>query len=312
MPDNDFDQASRYAARHLDVPGFFRWLLGDSFLTAWHFLDWLDTQAVPFPGASDRRCDTVAAFERRNADHAPLAVVVEFMSQTRRVTLRRLTQYGLQIQEDCPFQHDPRVEYDFVGAVVNLTGGVQEETLTIAPPDVGELGLRARFAVRTLASMSAATMLEQVAAGQHSRAMLVWCPLMSDGDDEDLIRRWRAEVEREPDMRVRGDVTELALVFAELSKRKTLWQRVLEGMNVERSQVVLGWEQRGEQRGEQKATRRSLIEVLQARFGKELPSWVIQKIEAEPNVSTLTAWLATAATVDSLDKLNTAWQGNGH
>ncbi len=144
MSVNHFDQGSRYAVRHLDVDGFFRWLLGPVFVANWRFSHWLDTQAVPFPGEADRRSDTVAAFDRPAGDYHPLAVVVEFMSQTRRITLRRLTQYGLQVQEDCPYQLDPRIDYAFIGAVVNLSGGVQETALVEQPPDVGDLGLQAR------------------------------------------------------------------------------------------------------------------------------------------------------------------------
>jgi hypothetical protein len=49
MAENDFDQASRYTARHLAPPAFFRWLMGEGFVGVWDFDDWLDTQAVPFP-----------------------------------------------------------------------------------------------------------------------------------------------------------------------------------------------------------------------------------------------------------------------
>jgi len=307
MPDNDFDQASRYVARHFDVAGFFHWLLGDTFVGAWKFIDWLDTQAVPFPGEPDRRSDTVAAFQRRRGAHAPLAVVVEFMSQTRRATLRRLTQYGLQLQEDCPYQLDPRVEYDFVGVVVNLTGGEQEETLTIAPPKVGKLGLRVRFAVRTLASMSAIVALDRVATGEQSRAILVWCPLMSDADTEDLVNRWRAEVERETNAELRVKVVVLAQVFADLGKRGPLWRRVLEGMNVERSAFVMEWENRGAM----KATRNNLCAVLRARLKKNIPEDVQRRIEAEEDLPTLSAWLDAAVTSDDLPSVLASLVSNG-
>jgi hypothetical protein len=66
----DFDKGARYAARRLDAEGFLRWLMGEKFWSAWEWKDWLDTQAVPFPGEPDRRMDTVAAFERRAHDLA--------------------------------------------------------------------------------------------------------------------------------------------------------------------------------------------------------------------------------------------------
>ena len=49
MATNDFDRASRFAAK-LDAPAFFRWAFGsDAFL----FREWLDTRAIPFPGEAD-------------------------------------------------------------------------------------------------------------------------------------------------------------------------------------------------------------------------------------------------------------------
>ena len=53
-----YDQAARYCAR-LDPIGFLRWLL-PRLDPALLFHCWLDTRTVPFPGAPDRTCDTVA------------------------------------------------------------------------------------------------------------------------------------------------------------------------------------------------------------------------------------------------------------
>jgi hypothetical protein len=307
MAENDFDQASRYTARHLAPPTFFRWLMGAGFVGVWDFDGWLDTQAVPFPGLPDRRCDTVAGFVRRAGDHRPLALVIEFMSQTRRVTLRRLTQYGLQVQEDCPYEREPRVEYSFAGAVVNLTGGEQADVLEDRPPDTGDLGLLARYRVRTLANESAEALLAEAQADEQLRPMLVWCPLMQGADTAEFVGRWRTEVDQERDDRVRGDVVGLALVFAELVKRRPLWQRGVEGMNVERSQVVLEWEQRGELR----ERRTSLLELLDAKFAESLPAELRQKVEAEEDLAILRSWFRSAATAASLEALQAEWGRNG-
>jgi hypothetical protein len=304
---NDFDQAARYAVRHLGEEEFFRWLLGDGFVAAWRWSKWLDTQAVPFPGEPDRRCDTVGAFDRRAGDQPPLAVIVEFMSQTRSVSLRRLTQYGLQVQEDCPYQLNPRVEYDFIGAVLNLTGGKQDATLNIQPPDVGNLGLRGRFKVLTLASASARAHLTRIAEDPQRRSLLVWTPLMKGADTAKFVGQWRAEVEQEGDPRRRGLLVALARVFAELADRKELWERGLEGIDVERSQVVLEWEKRGELRGEQRGELRSsrewVLKILRARLQGEVPADVLRAVEAQEDLATLKSWGETALTGESLDKL---------
>jgi hypothetical protein len=47
---NDFDQASRYAARLLDPAGFLLWLLGAPYFPAWRWTGWLDTQTLALPG----------------------------------------------------------------------------------------------------------------------------------------------------------------------------------------------------------------------------------------------------------------------
>jgi hypothetical protein len=295
---NHFDQAARYAVRHLDAVEFFRWVLEDAnFATAWRWHKWLDTQAVPFPGEPDRRCDTVAAFERVAGDHPPLAVIIEFMSRTRLVSLRRLAQYGFQVAEDCPYQTDPRVEYDFIGVVVNLTGGAQGGTLTIAPPDVGNLGLLGSFGARTLAQRDAEAQLTDIAGGKQGRSILVWLPLMLGANTADFVRRWRTEVERVEDARKRGIIVGLALVFAELADRRAVWQRGVEGMNVERSQVVTEWEQRGELRGR----KASLLDVLETKWGQNIPEDVLQAVETQEDVTTIKEWTAAAVTSGSLD-----------
>lgn len=303
---NDFDQAVRYAVRHLHPFGFFRWMLGDTFVANWKFEDWLDTQAVPFPREPDRRCDTVAAFTRIASDAPPLAFVFEYMSQTRRFTLRRLLQYSLQIQDDCPFQEvEPRVEYAVLGSILNLTGIEQEETLVIGAPDTGELGLHATFCVRGLATESAEGTLAQIEAGSQSWMVLVFVVLMKGADTAEFVRRWRAAVEKVSDPSVRLDIVGLSLVLSELVDRRPLRSPLLEGMDVERSVTVMEWEAKGERRGQVKTVRSNLLMLLRSRFGKELPEAVTQTIANQQDFDRLTAWFEEIlGTQDSLDTLS--------
>ena len=66
---NDFDKAERYAIKRLDPPGFLAWLLVglDPDLEFWK---WSETQAAPFPGEPDRRCDALALFRSRSGCEA--------------------------------------------------------------------------------------------------------------------------------------------------------------------------------------------------------------------------------------------------
>ncbi len=58
MPANAYDQASRYGVQP-DPIGYFRWLI-PGLDRALGFQGWLDTRTLPFPGTTDRTCDTVA------------------------------------------------------------------------------------------------------------------------------------------------------------------------------------------------------------------------------------------------------------
>lgn len=306
---SDYDQSARYAVRFLDVLGFFAWLLGVRFAAAWRFSRWLDTQAVPFPGLPDRRCDTVAAFDRVAGDHPPLAVIVEFMSRTRHPTLVRLAQYGLQVATDCPVQLDPRVEYACVGAIVNLTGGEQPATLNQVPPDTGGLGLKGKYKVVTLQTTDAERFLAAIRRGKHSRSLLVWVPLMRGADTPEFVARWRAEVELEPDARIRGDVVGLALVFSELVDRRPMWKRGLEGLDVERSKTVMEWEQRGALR----ARRSDLLKFLQFRVGGSLAGDIQQAVESQDDLATLEQWIdAVSSAAFTLDAFRAQIGLNGH
>lgn len=306
---SDYDQSARYAVRHLDVPGFFAWLLGQRFAAAWRFDRWLDTQAVPFPGLPDRRCDTVAAFDRVAGDHPPLAVVVEFMSRTRHPTLVRLAQYGFQVATDCPYQLDPRVEYVCVGAIVNLTGGEQPDTLTQMPPDTGGLSLKGKYKVATLQSTDAGRFLAAIKRGKLSRSLLVWMPLMRDADTAEFVGRWRAEVEREPDAHIRGDIVGLAMVLSELVEREPIWKRGLEGLDVERSKTVMEWEQRGELR----RARSDLLKFLRFRCGGSLAQDLQQAIESQADLATLAEWIDVVLTPEFTPEMFRARIGlNGH
>jgi hypothetical protein len=212
----EFDQAARYAARRLDPAGLLRWLLGEEFARAWEYAGWLDTQAVPFPGEKDRRCDTVFAFERRAHDWGPLAVVVEFMTEPRRVILRRLADYALRVHEDRPQQAmSPVQPYDVIGVVVTLTGVLDEREWNMRPPDCGGLGLGLTAEVRNLATVDAADCLGQIASGAWPRCLLAWVPLMRGGGEPALVAEWRRLAEAEPDEARRAEYAGLALVFTE-------------------------------------------------------------------------------------------------
>lgn len=68
---NRFDKAVWYAAKELDGVGFLKWLFPKAFVHR-DFVCWLDTRGLPFPGESDRICDTVVRLDRSAVKKLPL------------------------------------------------------------------------------------------------------------------------------------------------------------------------------------------------------------------------------------------------
>ncbi len=92
-------------------------------------------------------------------------------------------------------------------------------------------------------------------------------------------------------------------MFAGLTDHPEVWRNGLEDWNVERSEITLEWEARGEARGELNRMRADLLRVLQVRFGESLPEDVTKAIQAQANLTTLDAWFTCALTAGNLDEL---------
>jgi hypothetical protein len=297
-----FDQGARYAARRIDEAGALRWLVGETIWSAWRWRGWLDSQTVPFPGEPDRRCDTVAWFDRPNGDAPPLAVVVEFMSRPRQDVLERLTEYALRIRRELPLQREPLVRFDVVGVLVNLTGEMASGAWGMRPPDTGGLGLSDKVEVRNLSTMPARDLLAGVKAGTVPRAVLAWGPLLAGADLPEVAAEWALLAGEEPDPRRRADLGGLARVFADLADRRRFWGHVLEGWNVERSPFLEEIERRGQMR-----TSRTYVQlVLRTRLGHDLPGELIAAIEQQTDPATLDHWFKRALTITSLDEARAA------
>jgi hypothetical protein len=307
---NPFDQAARYTIRNLDAVGQFRWLLREA-VRHWRWTGWLDTQTVPFPGEPERRIDTVAALARIAEDRPPVAAVVEFQTRPVGEMLERVAEYALRLRRELPYQTQPRVPYDVVGVVVNLTGPPQEDTWSMAPPDFGPLALHFTAGVRTLRDLDAAALLADVEAGRESPGLLAWVPLMRGADEAAVVAQWRRLAERESDSRRRGDYGGIARVFAELTKRQEVWRTGLEGWNMEVSQVVLEWQAqalaRGRAEGLALARREDMLRILRTRFKMEVPADLAAAVQAQTDPAVLDRWFDVALTEDSMAKVRAAW-----
>lgn len=243
---NHFDQASRFLAK-LDAPAFLQWALSAP-SGAFTFREWLDTRAVPFPGATDRASDTVAWLERADRNGEPWAVAVEFQSQPDATMFGRLLGYLSGLWLACKPDPERGSRFHLGAIVVNLTSTGN----TARDMDWTSVGLRTQLLVveRNLATEPAAGLLDAIESGACGRALLPWVPLMSGGGTADTVQRWKALASAELNRRRRSEYGGLARVFAEKGKCRELWDKELEGWNVEESVVVNEWIAKGEARGE--------------------------------------------------------------
>src|SRR5262249_1502144 len=123
-----------------------------------------------------------------------------------------------------------------VGAVVvNLTGrGNCSQRMRLCKSRVlTELGV----AEWNLAEEPADHRLRLVKAGKAPRLALAWLPLMQNGGEVGMIRRWLAQAQQEEDPQKRQALG-LALVFAEKAGCGSAWQEALKGWDVTESQIV--------------------------------------------------------------------------
>jgi hypothetical protein len=311
---NVFDQAARYCIR-MDPLGFLRWLvLGlDPGLC---FRGWLDTRTVPFPGARDRTCDTVAELASgEGGDSDPRwAIVIEFQTEPEPEILERLLEYSILIRRGVRFGPRQRERYQVIAALVSLTGPSQPATLEMTLPGQDSPALRFQAAIRTLREEDANDTLEQIEAGTTSRCLLCWISLMRGGGKSGIIERWKTVASQEPDRLQRATYGAIAIVFAELTDCVEQWKSGLEGWDMRESTVVAEWKAEGRAegiaqgvaQGMTQARRSDLLLVLKQKFATSVPSDLASMIEAQTDAEVLSRWLMVAVSSESFDAFRSA------
>ena len=301
---NPFDQGARYAAK-LDPPGFFRWHL-PGLDPALIFSGWLDTRTLPLPGEPERTCDSVAGFRSSAAAAPPWAIVVEFKTEPQGDMLDQLLEYAARVRRELrPVPGQPG-KYFVAGTLVLLTGPSQAGGLDMRPPGATGLRLCLETGPRSLREEDAADTLRRVAAGQLSRCVPPWIPLMRGGAESAIIEQWKQLASAEPDAKRRSDYAALALVFAELTDSRAVWQQALEGWNMRESQQVLEWQ--AQARAEERVlTRRAdLRRVLERRFPGPVPADLAVHLDALTDPEELTRCFDAALDAASLDAFRAA------
>jgi len=102
---------------------------------------------------------------------------------------------------------------------------------------------------RNLERESADETLAGIESSRWSRCVLPWIPLMAGADNPDTVDRWKRLAESEPNSRLKAEYGAIAKQFAARVKRNELWNKKLEGWNVEESTVANEWIALGEARG---------------------------------------------------------------
>jgi hypothetical protein len=303
-----FDQAARHAAK-LNAAGFLSWLVPGA-AAELVLRGWLDTRTLPFPGEPDRTCDTVAEYARADGQGPLQALVVEFQTEPEGDIYERLAEYVLRLRKEIPAGTRPRDKYTVAGALVNLTGPAQADVWAMAPTGFGGAGLRFQVVLRTLRDEDAAVTLAGIAAGRIDRCILPWLPLMQGGAEPGIIQEWLRLASLEPDNRLRATYGGLALVLAELTDCRPVWQKALEGWNVRESQQVLEWQaearKEGLVEGKVEEARAKILRVLQVRFGADVPADLSALVEAQANLDVLNRWFDQALTAATLDDFRAA------
>jgi hypothetical protein len=298
----NFDKAGRYLIR-LDPVGFFIWL-GAAFVGAWQFRGWLDTSAIPFPGDRQRVCDTVAEFIHRTDRRRRCLLDTEVQSRPHPDMPERLGEYAFQLRRERRYGRGRHGKYQVIGAVLNLTGAVQPNVLDMTEATLNGQGLRIGVVQRTLREEVASTTLQRIAAGELARCILPWIPLMQGGGDPAIIAEWRRLALLEPKENWRGDFGALALTFAELAKRKGVWQTGLEGWNVRESKFLADWTKQAVKEAKKDAVlkekQNALVCALQIRLQNPLSPDLVNTISECNDPDELDRWFQESLTANTL------------
>lgn len=319
MPANPFDKAARYLAK-MDHAMFFAWATGlpvslpgrpsqnevfRSQAGGFAFDRWLDTRAVPLPNEPDQIGDTVACVRNTAVEEPPWAVAIEFQIEPDALMFGRMLCYLGQLWLTLKPDDERGSRFNVAGIVVNLTG-TGRASQNMRWPDAGFV---TQFGIveRNLASENADDLLAGIEGGRWSRAVLPWLPLMIGGDKPDIIDRWKALADGEPNRRHKADYAVLAVTFAGAVKRKDIWEKALEGWNMIESEVANEWmavgkakglaEGKAEGRTEQAAS--AVVAVLEAKYGR-VPAEMEAKIRGTADLLALQGWVPLAVTTATL------------
>jgi hypothetical protein len=263
-----------------------------------YFARWLPTQAFSWPGAADRRCDTVAELRSRTGRQRSWAVIVEVEASPRRARIERVQEYELLLRRD--LRHGPRKQdrYCVTSVVLILTGTFRHWHLHERLPGT-RLGTVWRGSVVCIGDHDAEQTLAQISVGNLGRSVLVWVPLMRGADQPTVVQRWVELARTESNEDRRAEYAPLAQIFAERAGCLPVWKPQLEGWEMWKSQVIAGWKNSGIDDGVLRERQQTLLWLIKERFPEAPMAEVETAICAQTDVNLLLNWRNLIIKTDS-------------
>ncbi len=193
-----------------------------------------------------------------------------------------------------PYGHD---RYLFAAVLLFLTGTQVETGLDMVLPGQKDVFVRLGLRPMVLAEQDAVVLLDEIEHNKRPRSLLIWVPLMKGGQNSKIVARWRKLLEREKDEARRKTIVDLARVFADLAGCQEVWDKGLEGVDVNESKVM----REVRQQGAVVSKREDLLEFLEARYSGQLPATFLERLRTEADLGVLSRWVRLAGSASSLD-----------
>ncbi len=114
--------------------------------------------------------------------------------------------------------------------------------------------------------------------------------------------RWKELAAQVTDRRARGDLVQIAVVFAELAGCLPAWENGLEGWDMTESIVVNRWIEQGRREQSLVTRREDVSRIVRLRFPGSIPVEIMDLINRQDSQEILQHWLDAAATALSAEQ----------